>query len=260
MNQVIRTYYAGAEVNGYRFVKPGAADNAVLQAAANSDGIIGVSGSLVAAAAQPIDIAHTGLAKLLLGGTVTRGDKLTSDANGKGVELSDTILASAAAHCGAIALQSGVVGDIIDVLVVQQRVSKTSAIIASVAEIGVLIGAPMDAGIVVEAEETNAVAVAIQLKDADGDDLAIRGNILAYFSDDANGDSLAATAPSSGMAVGADGVAIELVTKKVYRLTSEVDGDIDLVVTNDTADTFYLVLVMPNGKLIVSDAITFTAG
>jgi len=258
MNQVIRTYYAGAEINACRFVKPGSADNAVIQAAANTDGIIGVSGSLVAALAQPVDIAHTGLAKLLLGGTVTRGDKLTSDANGKGVELSDTILASAAAHCGAIALQSGVVGDIIDVLVVQQRVSKTSAIIASVAEIGVLIGAPMDATIVVGADAGTTVAVTIQLKDADGDDLAVRGSVFAYLSDDANGDSLIATDVSGTVAIGTDGLAIPLIAKKSFRLTSESDGDIDLVITEAGAKTCYLVLVMPNGKLIVSDAITFT--
>ena len=45
----------------------------------------------------------------------------------------------------------------------------------------------------------------------------------------------------------------------IFLLVSEADGDIDINITESGTDTFYLVLVMPNGKLIVSDAITFAA-
>jgi len=38
---------------------------------------------------------------------------------------------------------------------------------------------------------------------------------------------------------------------------SEADGDIDVDITDSGTPTMYLVLVLPNGKLAVSDAITF---
>lgn len=114
------------------------------------------------------------------------------------------------------------------------------------------LGAP---AIVVGAEAATVINVAIQLKDSAGADLAVRGSVLAYVSDDAAGDSVAATAPDT-VAIGTDGLAIPLVAGKAFLLTSEADGDIDLNFTNAGADTFYLILVMPDGKLVPSGAIT----
>jgi len=111
--------------------------------------------------------------------------------------------------------------------------------------------------IVVGAEGGNAINVAIQLKDSAGDDLAVRGSILAYLSDDANGDSIAATAPDGNVAIGADGLLIPVVADKCFQLVSEDDGDIDIDIGESGADTWYLILVMPDGKLVASDAITF---
>ncbi len=120
-----------------------------------------------------------------------------------------------------------------------------------------LASLPWDAAFVIGAEADNKVNIGIQLKDVAGVDLAVRGNVKAYLSDDANGDSVAATAPSGDVAIGTDGLAVPLVAGKYLALTSESDGDIDLDVTEETAKTFYLVLVMPMGNLVVSDAITF---
>jgi len=117
------------------------------------------------------------------------------------------------------------------------------------------IGTPT---ITVGDEATNVINVAIQLKDKAGNDLAVRASLLAYLSDDANGDSIAATAPDGGVAIGTDGLAIELIADKVFLLTSESDGDIDLDIEESGADTFYLILVMPDGTLQASGAITFT--
>jgi hypothetical protein len=108
-----------------------------------------------------------------------------------------------------------------------------------------------DAVITVAAENTNVVAVAIQLKDSGGADLRVRGTCFAYLSDDANGDSVVATAPDT-VAIGTDGLAIPLVAGKCFMLTSEADGDIDLNITEDAAKTCYLVLVMPSGKRVIS--------
>jgi len=129
---------------------------------------------------------------------------------------------------------------------------------ASSAEINKLDGAPLDASFVVGAETGgNTINVAIQLKDADGADLAVRGSVFTYLSDDANGDSIAATAPSGGIAIGTDGLAIPVVANKAFQLTSEADGDIDVNIVEAAGATWYLVLVLPNGLLKPSAAITF---
>lgn len=44
---------------------------------------------------------------------------------------------------------------------------------------------------------------------------------------------------------------------KAFWLTSEADGDIDINITDTGTPTFYLAVVLPNGKLNVSSAITF---
>ena len=116
--------------------------------------------------------------------------------------------------------------------------------------------APLKASITVGAEAGNVINVAVQLQDMNGNALANRASVLAYLSDDANGDSVAGTAPDT-VAIGTDGLAIPLVAGKCFLLTSEADGDIDINVTEDGADTWYLVLVLPHGPIVVSDAITF---
>lgn len=116
----------------------------------------------------------------------------------------------------------------------------------------------LDAGFTIGAEAANVINIAIQLTDRNnGNEMGERSSIFAYLSDDANGNSIAGTAPSGGIAIGTDGLAIPLVANKAFMLTSEVDGDIDLNITEAGVDTWYLILVMPDGKLLVSGAITF---
>lgn len=116
-----------------------------------------------------------------------------------------------------------------------------------------------DATIVVGAEAGDDVAITIQLKDASGDDIAVEAMVYAYLSDDSAGAGVVATAPDGGIAIGTDGDIIPIVANKVFFLRSEDDGDIDLVCTESGTDTFYLVLVLPSGKSVVSDAITHAA-
>ena len=90
--------------------------------------------------------------------------------------------------------------------------------------------------------------------------MAVRSTLLAYLSDDATGDTVTADAPSGGWAIGTDGLLIPVIASKVAYLTSEADGDIDIVITEAGAHAArYLVLVLPTGKHIVSGAITFGA-
>lgn len=125
-------------------------------------------------------------------------------------------------------------------------------------ELNKLDAAPFDVDFTIGTEAANAINVALQLNDAAGVALATRAAVLAYLSDDANGDSIAGTAPDGNVAIGTDGVLIPVVADKAFWLVSEADGDIDLDIGESGADTWYLVVVLPNGKLVVSSAITFT--
>lgn len=109
---------------------------------------------------------------------------------------------------------------------------------------------------VVGVEGTNTINVAVQLQDQNGVDLAQRGAVRGYLSADANGDSLA-SAPSGGLVIGTDGLCIEEVADRAFTLVSESDGDIDITITDTGTPTMYLVLILPDGSLAVSGAITF---
>jgi len=125
----------------------------------------------------------------------------------------------------------------------------------------------LDAEFTIGDEAADAINVAIQLKGPSSTDLQARASVLAYLSDDAYGDSVVATEPSGAVAIGTDGLLIPILTgasaaelaKSIFQLTSESDGDIDIDITEAGAKTLYLVLVMPDGRLVVSDAIAFAA-
>jgi len=126
-------------------------------------------------------------------------------------------------------------------------------------ELNVLNGIPSaQSTLTPGAEAANVIKVTIQLKDAASADLAVRGSILAYLSDDVNGDSIVAAAPDGGWAIATDGLLIPIVAGKCAQLVSESDGDIDVNITHAAgAKTCYMVLVLPNGLLKASGAITF---
>jgi len=112
-----KSYLAEAAISAQRFVKVGANDYGVLVAAAGADKIIGISTEIDAASGERIDVVHDGIADLKLGGTVARGDLLTSDATGQGITAAPG--AGTNNRIGAMALISGVIGDIIPVKVIQ---------------------------------------------------------------------------------------------------------------------------------------------
>jgi len=116
----------------------------------------------------------------------------------------------------------------------------------------------IDADFTVGTESANAINVVVQLMDRlNGNEIGERVNVAFYLADDANGDTPSSVAPTGGIAIGTDGAMIENVANLSGRITSESDGDIDVTLTDTGTPTFYLVLVMPDGKLQVSGAITF---
>lgn len=124
-------YIAGGDIRTCRFVKMGAADLTVLESDAN-EAVIGISQEgaksapipgasvLAAAAGENIDVHGLGVECLLvISDTVARGAYVKSDADGAGVTLATT--GTTAQNVGAMALQSGVAGDKIRVVVLHMH-------------------------------------------------------------------------------------------------------------------------------------------
>ena len=110
----------------------------------------------------------------------------------------------------------------------------------------------------VGAESSNSINVGLQLKNGKGDDVAAVTCVLAYLSDAATGIGVTAAVPDGDVAIGTDGAIIgEITTDAVFLLQSEDDGDIDLDIGEASTGTWYLVVILPNGQLAISDAITF---
>ena len=118
--------------------------------------------------------------------------------------------------------------------------------------------APSGATFSIGTEAGNEIDVTIQLLDGAGDEMATRSAVQFYLSDNANGDTLVAATTS--LAIATDGLMLEHISNSAGVLVSEADGDIDITIGDASgAATYYLVLVMPSGELVVSDAITFAA-
>lgn len=85
----IQSFAPGAAVAAHRIVKMGAANGAVIQATAGEG--FGVSDELGAAATDDtVDVILAGIAEMEYGGTIARNDRLTADADGKAVKVTDS--------------------------------------------------------------------------------------------------------------------------------------------------------------------------
>jgi hypothetical protein len=106
----------------------------------------------------------------------------------------------------------------------------------------------------------NTINVALQLKNFAGDDLVVRGKLKAYLAGDANGDSLAAAAPSGGVAIGTDGLLIPLTPAVSNALL--VDGNLAIDAVPEKFKTQQTAAYLVNGVLRTkapATALTFTA-
>jgi hypothetical protein len=111
---LVKSFVPEAAIAGYRIVKFGSVDNAMVQASAASDESIGVStfvGGDPANGDSTVDVVLLGVAEVELGDTVTRGDLLTSDAQGRAI-----VATTEGQRIIGQAMNSGVVGDIQSVL------------------------------------------------------------------------------------------------------------------------------------------------
>lgn len=106
-----KSYVAGGAIGPNRVVKFSASGTVVLSAAA-ADLSIGVTRpQITGATGDRMDVVLEGIADTICGGVVTRGNAVTSDANG-------AIVNAVAGNRGiGVALESGVAGDIVPVLI-----------------------------------------------------------------------------------------------------------------------------------------------
>jgi hypothetical protein len=117
---------------------------------------------------------------------------------------------------------------------------------------GVTIGTPVDGG-------SGAFTVALQLTGENAKDLTAVGVVFFYLSTDAAGMTLAAnTTDLTALAIGTDGTIIEWGTNVSGVLISESDGDIDLALTIVNTKTVYLQVILPDGTLSTSAAMTYS--
>lgn len=115
-----RCFTAKSAIPEFSIVKIGTADWEALLAASGNDSIIGVSTDIPANTGERCDVILNGTADILYGGTITRGDWLTADSNGRAV----TAAPAAGVNSNVIgrAQVSGVLGDIGAVIISASRI------------------------------------------------------------------------------------------------------------------------------------------
>jgi hypothetical protein len=122
---------ASALATAYLIAKFGGDDDTLAQATAATEELVGVFQHTTDNAGDPVRVMLTGITRVVAGGTITRGAKLTSDSNGKAVAVTrhthtentagtytqnDATGAAPADSVIGIALASGAAGDIIPML------------------------------------------------------------------------------------------------------------------------------------------------
>ncbi|AFY72079.1 hypothetical protein Pse7367_3856 (plasmid) [Thalassoporum mexicanum PCC 7367] len=119
------TYTAAGTIDQYRIVKFGSSDNTVIEAIAATDRLVGVAYIPGVSGTQKVsgdrlEVVLSGVAELKAGGTITRGDLVTSDANGQAVVAAP----GAGVNNQAIgkALVSALSGDVFPVLLAPQQI------------------------------------------------------------------------------------------------------------------------------------------
>ena len=90
-----RNFTAGSNITKYRLVQLGDADGQIILGAGAQSSLIGVAAELDAVVSARVDVHLEGIANVEYGDTITRGAQLTSDADGKAVEVTASMIKSA---------------------------------------------------------------------------------------------------------------------------------------------------------------------
>jgi hypothetical protein len=242
------TRTANAVLTANRFVKADADPANVIVCTANVrvEGIV----SAHAHVGDPVKVDKLGLVIVEAGAALlTPGTAVVSDATGRAVAAGATGDQNIAGYTVNTATAAG---ELITILLFPATKYAGSA--GGAAASTLTVGAEV-------AHPTHTINVAAVLKDYLGNAVALPQSVLCYLSDDALGQTLVTAVLTADAAIGTDGTIIQVVTaKKEWRVVSEANGQFDLTFAKtDGAATMYLNVVMPDGRLVTSGAITFSA-
>jgi len=115
------------------------------------------------------------------------------------------------------------------------------------------------ATITVSAEGTGGAdtrTITIQFTDAAGAnmDAIVRGELIVLLN--AAGDSFVVTGGSTGIAQGASGKVLATVAKKVFKYISTTAGLLVVTWLDTGTEVAFLGVVLPNGEIVISSALT----
>lgn len=133
---------------------------------------------------------------------------------------------------------------------------QTAAIVAKIPS--VVLDVAAQAEITVGAEDTNVRPITIQLKNADGTNVASVQLVKLGVFADAGAAALATTGGSTGIAAGAEGLLITHTAKLWFDAVSDATGLITLTWTDTGTEVAYLGVFLPDGTLDMSAALTNT--
>ena len=120
-----------------------------------------------------------------------------------------------------------------------------------------IVDCAYDADITVGTLSSDTYPVTIQLKDYAGNDLKVPASVMAWISSTATGIDPSGVSSELALTSSGDGAVLIHLTHYLYQLISEADGDIDVTITDTGTTAQYLTLLMPNGKLVVSEHLVF---
>lgn len=104
---LVKNYAAGGAIGPNLIVKWGSADYTVVAAAAATDHPVGVTrAGITTASGEQVDVVVNGEYEIKAGGTIARGDPLTSDASGQ------ALAATTGQYMIGFAKKSAVIGDL----------------------------------------------------------------------------------------------------------------------------------------------------
>lgn len=120
----------------------------------------------------------------------------------------------------------------------------------------IVAGAPMNVTITVAESQTSPRAITVQLKDAAGTNLTASAMVDLVVLAGTTGATLATTGGSTGIAIGANGSLTTILSKKVFKAISNAAGVISLTWTDNAGEVAYLGVVLANGTIVRSAALT----
>jgi hypothetical protein len=121
-----------------------------------------------------------------------------------------------------------------------------------------IVDCAYNADITVPAISSDTFAVTIQLKDFEGNNLKVPAVIHAHVTTDAAGLLTEVLTSEISKTSSGSGVVNILLAKYSWQLISDADGYITIDCTDTGTTDIYLVLVMPDGSLVVSGVMAFT--